>query len=475
MRRYRVNLLLPTVLLVLAGAVVPALTAHADGVSLTDDQRRAYLEYYAPLLLKQGDENNDKTGRDWLTNFDFDRDGDFSTNRANWMHIPDFAASAGDPAGPYAAWKIRPTLYTAVLQYRDTDGSTAVTLLYHVYNAADKDGDQIHDWERVEITIRGVTGTPGGVGESFATSVLTHHKEHILRSAADLAAGKVRFRATGGGNHLLLWQADESDVDLPSLGPHGHELRYVTDDPAAVPGAADSSARVHISGANESYRVHYVFAPADAVPAMGASVLTHDSAGTLASGVDNGTTVPWGQTKRIAYELQDLADIIPTHWAGGDWSRHWRADDSTDILLESPITDESGAAVVPVGRQHFNTASKDGTGTDGRDGIPSKGWLYGDYSAEGDEDTPSGSDDFGGYEGDGKAPDGSNRATASGDAASLGAYWRQHDFFVHDGGLIGSEHTESGRWLPAGWAAAESGGFDGRWVALFDDRPAADS
>src|ERR1044072_8693490 len=147
MRRYQVNPLPPAVLLALAGAVVPALTAHADGVSLDNDQRRAYLEYYAPLLLKQGDENNGKTGRDWLTNLHSGRDGDFPTNRANWLHIPEFAPSAGAPASPYAAWKIRPTLYTALLQHREPDGSTAVTLLYHVYNAADKDGDQIHDWE----------------------------------------------------------------------------------------------------------------------------------------------------------------------------------------------------------------------------------------------------------------------------------------------------------------------------------------
>jgi hypothetical protein len=52
--------------------------AHAQAWSLTKAQRQAYLNYYAPVILKRGDENDGKQGRDWITNFDFDQDGDFS-------------------------------------------------------------------------------------------------------------------------------------------------------------------------------------------------------------------------------------------------------------------------------------------------------------------------------------------------------------------------------------------------------------
>jgi len=57
--------------------------AEAQAWSLTKAKRQAYLSYYAPVILKRGDENNDKQGHDWLTNFDFDQDSNFSTNRVN--------------------------------------------------------------------------------------------------------------------------------------------------------------------------------------------------------------------------------------------------------------------------------------------------------------------------------------------------------------------------------------------------------
>src|SRR4051812_40916203 len=67
--------------------------------SLTNDQRRAYLYYYAPIILKRTDENNNKQGRDWITNFDFDQDGNFSNNRVNWLNVPQYVnASATGPS-----------------------------------------------------------------------------------------------------------------------------------------------------------------------------------------------------------------------------------------------------------------------------------------------------------------------------------------------------------------------------------------
>jgi hypothetical protein len=62
-------------------------------------RRCAYLDYYAPIILKRADENNNKQGRDWITNFDFDQDGNFSNNRVNWLNIPQYVnASANGQA-----------------------------------------------------------------------------------------------------------------------------------------------------------------------------------------------------------------------------------------------------------------------------------------------------------------------------------------------------------------------------------------
>ena len=58
--------------------------AQAQVRALTTAQRQAYLAYYAPVILKRGDENDGREGSDWLSNYDFDRDGDFSDNRVNW-------------------------------------------------------------------------------------------------------------------------------------------------------------------------------------------------------------------------------------------------------------------------------------------------------------------------------------------------------------------------------------------------------
>jgi hypothetical protein len=63
------------------------------------------------------------------------------------------------------------------------------------------------------------------------------------------------------------------------------------------------------------------------------------------------------------------------------------------------------------------------------------------------------------------------RASASGYASSPSSYWWQHDYFVHSGHIDSTEGVEPGFWLPGQWYLASNGGFDGRWVQLFDDRP----
>jgi hypothetical protein len=442
-------------------------TATADPWTLTTAQRQAYLSHYAPVIFKRGDENNGQAGADWLSNYDFDRDGDFSNNRVNWRTVDQYATADAN-----AHWRVRPTLYTALVEYT-SGGVKNLVLLYHVYNAADKDFDEIHDWERIEIVLNGVTGTPGGAGETFAYATVTSHKDHVMRRASDSA---VKFMPAATGRHLLLWQADHSNFDLPN--PHGHELRFATTAWSTIASRKEGTGKAEVDINNDNEKnVHYAFVPegsAAAVAAWRAQPVTAATAGALASGVDNGNSVSWQATKRVTYELQDLADVVPTHWQHANWQVHWLSTKSSDVLLESPVTSETGAAEVAAGPQRFYTASRDSgksSLTDGREGIPSKNWFYGAYSGEENADEISGSDDFGGYEGLGLDSSGRSRGAASGDPASHNAYWRQHDFFVHTGVVDTADRREAGTWLTGQWYTPANGGFDGRWVQLFDDRP----
>ena len=456
-------------LLVLAGVAWPgAGDSVAQTWTLTTAQRQAYLSYYAPVIFKRGDENNSREGSDWLSNYDFDRDGNFSNNRVNWRNVNQYAM-----AGANGHWRIRPTLYTGLIEYT-TSGVKNLVLLYHVYNAADKDFDEIHDWERVEIVLRGVTGTPGA-GETFGHATITSHKDHVMRRGTDSA---VKFMPTATGRHLLLWQADHSNFDLPSVNPHAHELRFSTVGWSTLAARMESTSRAEVDINNDNEKnVHYVFVPessSSAVVAWRAQPVTPATAHGLASKVDNGTQVTWQAIKRVTYELQDLADVVPSHWQHANWQTHWLASLSSDVLLDSPVMSETGTPEVSAGLQRFYTASRDSGAsdlTDGREGILSKNWFYGAYSGEENADEISGSDDFGGYQGLGLDSTGRSRGVASGDLASHNAYWRQHDFFVHTGVVEDADRREVGTWLTGQWYTPANGGFDGRWVQLFDDRP----
>jgi hypothetical protein len=79
--------ILTVAIITFTSLVVMENQASAQAWTLTKVQRQAYLNYYAPVILKRGDENDGKQGRDWITNFDFDQDGDFSNNRLNWRNI----------------------------------------------------------------------------------------------------------------------------------------------------------------------------------------------------------------------------------------------------------------------------------------------------------------------------------------------------------------------------------------------------
>jgi hypothetical protein len=462
-----------------AGLLAIASQASAQTWSLTTEQRRAYLNYYAPVILKRGDENNSKQGRDWITNFDFDQDGDFSNNRLNWLSIHQYVnASAAGPSA-YDRWRIRPTLYTALIEYMD-GGSKSLVLLYHVYNAADKEGSEIHDWERIEILVRGVTGTPGAGGEFVNHVAVTMHGEQLIRRYYDV--GGLNFMQTATGKHVLIWQADESDWDWytgADYGYHGHALWHVITPYSTIASQMNSTtagAKVALTQ-SDSKNVHYVFVPEGdqaAVDTWGAKPLSYTTASGLASRVDNGDTVLWYSTKRISYELQDLADILPTHWQSNAWYVDWLSSLSELVLLESPIVNEAGQAEVSVGMQRFYTRTRDAGKsdlTDGREGYQSKKWFWGGYSAELNSEAPFSGDDMQAFEGLGTDSFGRTRGAASGYLDSHNSFWWQHDFFVHSGEITSDQtYREAGTWLAGPWYTAANGGFDGRWVQLFDDR-----
>ena len=475
LRSKTANPLLRILALSLLSLAALGIQASAQTWSLTTAQRQAYLNYYAPVILKCADENNSKQGRDWITNFDFDQDGDFSNNRLNWLNVPQYVNASANGPSAYDRWRIRPTLYTALIEYME-GGSKSLALLYHVYNATDKDGNDIHDWERVEIVIRGVTGTPGAGGEFINHVTTTVHKEQIIRRYYD--AGGINVMPTATGKHALIWQADESDADGLPLGHHAHALWHVRTPYSTIATQMNTSLAAEVDlPQDDDKNVHYVFVPEgsqSAIDTWRAQPVTYTTASGLASRVDNSNEVPWYQTKRITYELQDIADIVSTHWQGNAWYLHWLTNDYVDVLMESPVINEAGVAETGTGLQRFYVRSRD----IGRSGFvgADEAFMYkkqftGSYSAELNSEAPYSGDDFHAFEGLGVDSFGRSRGAASGYFNSHNSFWWQHDYFVHSG-VITSDQTyvEAGTWLFGPWYTAVSGGFDGRWVQLFADR-----
>lgn len=462
--------------LVLLAAALPMHTAYAQAWLLTPAERKAYLQHYAPVIMQRAEESSSKKGRDWISNYDFDRDGNFANNRYTWANLlSQYVAGSSTGSTAYQHWRVRPTLYSSVIEYME-GGNKSLALLYHVYHPVDKKASEIHDWERIEIAIRSVTGTPGAAGEYVAYATVTAHKDNVMRR---YGSPDLNFMQIASGKHLMIWQADE---DGTGLGAHGHQLHFVQHSYSTISArvAAGASSGVDVSNA-DTKSVHYVWVPetsADAVAAWGAQGINYSNASSLAAGRDD--SIRWPLVKRITYELQDLADVFQTHWSGSNWWTNWNSDKNVDIQLDSVLLDEVGAVQVPAGLQRFYIGSRDtwsSSLTDGRQGIMNKNWFWGGYSAQTNSDPnpiPSGwfSDDFGAYEGLGRGSDNYNRADASGDYASLTTYLRQHEYFAHSGLIDGREHYESGVWLRAGWHLWQNGGYDGRWEQLFDDRVA---
>lgn len=442
------------------GLIISAGPAWAQSWSLTDQERRLYLSYYSPVIFKSSDEGARKHhGYDWITNFDFDRDGIFANNKENWEDIDRFVSSgrAGRDALGQRHWQIRPTLYSAAIEFMQ-DGRKSVILLYHIYHA--KQLRSIHDWERVEIRVDGVGGLPGGGAERIAYAVITTHSKHDSRVPGD---ADMNFWQTGFGKHLMVWQAPWSEA----LDLYRGELHWVADTARAVAESRrrGGRARVRIAGETKRRDVNYVFlcdCDPEATAGWGARRISRENAGDMAAKTTGGA--PWRKVPGISYELQDLADILPTHWSGSRFDLHWTVPYQT-IVLESPILSEAGRELVPAGRQRFYAGARDTEDAgERRKGYIGKHWFWGTYLL--------------GWAGSFKAQayrygaPWAGRGRASGRPDAHDEYWWQHDYFAHDGTAgIGTLANEQGEWLAGDWYTAAAGGFDGRWVQLFPDNP----
>ena len=412
---------------------------------LSNEQRRAFLHYYSPIILKRADEDGSKgkhRGHDWITNFNFDRDGNFANNRRNWkkekFKFIDKTA--------HQDWQIRPTLYTAVIEFM-RDGQKSLILLYHVYHAMQgciprgcKNYD-IHDWERIEIRLDHIDPTGPGSHETIRYHVLTKHSKHTGRLGGheDLHyMDKLETPHPIEGKHLLVWQAKWRGL----LGSRKGELRFVKE---ALEDFYYKKAEVEVSKSLGEKPFHYIFVDRDATSTVGflkAKPITQETASKLASGKDVYRIIKTKKTKRITYELQDLADVFPTHWihANGPDTKNinWKGKSTFVALDQELISTITGTPItVPVGRREFLRQARKGN----RKGYPQKHWFWGTYVWGTDKTF---TDD---------AYDERNQE------------WPQHDYFAQTGG----NSFDPPGWLPEGWHLKQNGGFDGRWTPLFSD------
>ncbi len=423
--------------------------------TLSDNERRAYLKYYSPIIFKRSNEDDhDELGLDLVTNFDFDQDYVFSNNKKNWEQIYRYVEGHRD----VEHWRIRPTMYTALIEFMEPDETKSIIMLYHVYHA--KQVGSIHDWERVEVRIDDVYGTPGQGGERLNYVVVTNHGSHKARSNPD---PDLNFMETDTGKHVLIWQAQWSGSVFET---NRAELRFVEDGWPVVSSRVEASedAEVEVIDIGDKKNVNYVFVcdcSSDVVDYWGAEAITGDNARALTAGVRE--QVQWDDVPRVTYELQDLADILPTHTAAGGYEKHWKPPFHT-ILLESPIRNENGTVEQEAGWHDFYYfAIDDEDPGEDREGYPYKGWFWGAYDWGGHRSTK-----LKAFTGNTLAFQGGTRGSASGRLDSHRSYWWQHDYFAHIG-RRGPENFQYGRWLALEWYAEEEGGFDGRWVQLFED------
>lgn len=405
---------------------------------LSYEQIRSYLHYYSPVIFKQANEyDDDHKGHDWITNFNYDQDNYLANNKENWSEELKKYVNQGE----HPDWQIRPTLYSAAIIFYDHSLQTrSMILLYHVYHA--KQRYEIHDWERIEIRIDNINGGAGS-GEEINYVVITRHSLHNAREYPD---ADLNFMTTSAGKHVMIWQAD---WDFNPFNPSQGELHFVEESWSDIMelNADNATAKVDINNEDKT-RFHYIFvdqSDPEATNFWNAQAIQTGNASSLASGKDQYTSLPMSEVKRITYELQDLADIIPSHLNPANWK------DDLSVNLVTPVTGENGTTEVSSGIKTFHYTALDTQDPDeDRKGYIRKHWFWGVYiyGTEGDN--------F--YSELGPEP------------------WYQHQYFAHNGtrgdGSVEDELENRGIFLGKGeyadWNFGD-GGFDGRWVQLFPD------
>lgn len=405
---------------------------------LSYEQIRSYLHYYSPVIFKQANEyDDDHKGHDWITSFNYDQDNYLANNKENWSDELKKYVNLGE----HGNWQIRPTLYSAAILFYDHSLQTSsIILLYHVYHA--KQRYEIHDWERIEIRVDDINGGPGS-GEEINYVVITRHSLHNAREYPD---PDLNFMTTSTGKHVMIWQAD---WDFNLLNPSQAELHFVEESWSDIMelNANNATAKVDINNEGKSL-FHYIFidqTDTEATNFWNAQSIQPANASSLASGKDQYSSVSMSGVKRITYELQDLADIIPTHLNQDNWK------DELLVNLITPVTGETGNTEVSTGvKTFYHTALDTQDPEEDRKGYIRKHWFWGVYiyATEGD--------DF--YSELGPEP------------------WYQHLYFAHNGtrgdGSVDDELENRGIFLGKGeyanWNIGD-GGFDGRWVQLFPD------
>ena len=426
------------------------LQTYADNTAtktLTNDQRRAFLQAYSPIILGAAAERkSEHLGHDWITNYYYD-DDDFSNNKRNWKEIIKAIKSGRN-------FDIRPTLYTSIVEF-DDEGRKSLVLFYHIYRA--RDSSHIHDWERVELRLDNVTGDPKS-GETVSYVVVTEHSLHKGRLGKN-----VNYYETASGKHPLIYQADWRNGG--SL--RKHEIHFVEESAQKIKTLRNSEdASVDVDKVDEA-SFHYIFVTGNdrqAVKELSARELTLSNATEMYSGARSRSTVRMGNVKRITLELQDVADIFPTHWVDpenpGNTNPGWIGDIKI-MMDETPLVrleNDKPEIIIPVSPNlySFRYKSIEISGDEGKSGYPRSEWFWGTYRLNGeslDNDIIEQREKYLAANRPIPAPSG------------LFYFW-QHDFMVHK---VNSSGQVTMEWLPYGWHKAENSGFDGRWVQLFAD------
>lgn len=446
---------------------------------LNNEQRRIFLHYYSPLILKRADEapvyGESRKGLDWITNWWFDdylsknngtySDDDFNNNAiwaekifdyANWHYAP--------------SWKIRPTLYTSIVEFMDENDQKCLKLIYHIYHAIDKkknDQYKLHDWERVEILLKNVSQFPGN-SESIEYVVITSHHDDNTLMGNDT---KLSFHQSSLGKHVMIWQSQWSTGSgtVDELG--GQELQFVSNGSSLMNMTNDDWATVNLVESTfdstgqqltpyPNVNFHYLFLNEmdyELVNYWKANKINNINAHHLASGKGKADIVKLKSVKRICYELQDIADIIPSMDETYDWNKldlelihrhltidwwaYWLENGQIKSYSGDPILDDLNNIVMPVptdgDKKFYTIASND---PDERSGYLAKHWFWGTFFS-----------DFDLY--------------LRGSYVQTGVSLHQHQYWLGYPIFQGPEVKK----LPTPWFLQRYGGFDGRWVQLFSD------